>query len=73
MIAEQSQHRLSMQVEQNPMFVGPPAEPPNVIGNVDDYELQSQAASLALPDSDNEDIDGSNILGADPSKFINSN
>jgi hypothetical protein len=41
MIAEQSQQRLNIQVEQNPMYVGPPAEPPNIIGNVDDYELQS--------------------------------
>ncbi len=58
-----------MQADQNPMFARPPVEPPNIIGNAEDYELASQAASLALPDSDNDDIDGPNNLGGDLSKF----
>ena len=58
-----------MQAEQSAIFAKPPVEHPNIIGNAEDYELMSQAAVSALPDSDGDEFGGSNNLGVDLSSF----
>ena len=41
-------------------YVKPPVEGPNIISNQEEYELQSQAAAIPLPDSDNDELDANN-------------
>ena len=69
MISEQQQQQLNSQVNQSAIYARPPIDPPNIIANQEDYELMSQAASLPLPDSDNDDIAEPSNLPADGSKF----
>ena len=69
MISEQENQQINSQIRQSFIYVRPPIDPPNIIANEEDMELISQAASLPLPDSDNDDIDGLNNLPSDSSKF----